>query len=497
MNFGKEKLIEYQNNPSLFRYDVLDTNKRWAKQIEIINAVRDYRNVYVKSCHGIGKTFTAKDVVLWFLYTHYPAVVLTTAPSWAQVEKLLWAEINNAWKNARVNLGGRCLQTEIKIDDNWFAIGISPKVESADDGKRLTGFHSENILVIFDEAPAVNEKLWKIKETLMTSENARFLAIGNPVSDSGYLYEGFRDKNIKSISMNIFDSPNFQMNIICTIEDLQKIAEFDVDKREMVLGEMKIEFPSLATPRWAVDRFLQWGGDSPIFQSRVLGMFPKQTKDTIISFSELEVCKNIEPSGISKNVLGVDVARFGNDNTVIFGYKNWRQAYKEKWNGQDTVMTANVIKHLIVSEKYRVIVIDDTGVGGGVTDIVRDFLDNSKLHDVLLMPINFAQRAINQDEYNDVVTEMYFNAKNLLESRQIQVVDDGSLFAELSKRKYKFTNKGKFKIESKDEYKKRTAAGSPDEADAFILCCYGLTMGQVNRSEDFMTGDDRDTVDGW
>ncbi|MCP4651592.1 MAG: hypothetical protein GY853_16140 [PVC group bacterium] len=486
----ENKLLQYQKEPSLFIKDALDDNPRWSKQTEIIESVRDNRNTYVKSCHGVGKTFTAKDVVMWFLYCHVPSKIITTAPSWPQVEKLLWSEINNAHKNAKVNLGGACLNTAVKIDPEWFALGISPRIDTEDEGNRITGFHSENMLIIFDEGPAVNPKLWNIKETLMTSENVRFLAIGNPVVDSGHFFDGFSDESVNSINMLIFDSPNFIANKVTSKEDLQEIANLQFKDREQVLSKMENPFRQLTNVRWAVDRLLAWGMDSPIFQARVLGVFPEKTDDTVISYSSLEACKFIMPQIKHYKTLGVDVARFGVDSTCFIGYENGKQIYKDKWNGQDTVKTANKIKYLIKNFKYNIVVIDDTGLGGGVTDQVVEFVYDGK-YKTRVIPVNFAESAINE-EYDGIVTEMYFNTKSMLEDKEIQVVDDGQLFKELSNRKYKFTNKGKFKIESKDEFKKRTNLSSPDEGDAFILCMWGIR--NMRYKPTFAVSGERETI---
>jgi len=471
----------FQQEPLFFLYTILDRKKRWGKQVEIIESVRDNRNTIVKSCHGVGKTFSAKDVVLWFLYTHVPSIVLTTAPSWIQVEKLLWAEITSSWKNSLFPLGGKCLTTQIKIDDNHFAIGISPKIENEDEAKRLTGFHSPNLLVVFDEAAGVNEKLWKIKEALMTSANVRFLGIGNPISTQGSFYQMFQKSDVKKITMSIFDSPNFKANNVTSLEDIKELLLLEKTVRASELSKMKIVNPSLTTVRWVIERAEEWGIESPIFQARVLGEFPEIAEDTIISYTVVEKCKYIEPNLKTHKILGVDVARYGTDYTVMIGYENGRQIYKRKYAKKNLVYTTNQIIALITQQNFKIIVIDDTGLGGGVTDNLFEFIANNENYkDVNIIPINFAEKAYHESEYDDIITELYFNAKNMLEDKKIRIEDEGTLIAELCNRKYKFTNKGKFKIESKDDYKKRTGAKSPDEADAFVLCLWGIALSKFD-----------------
>ena len=463
----------------MFISEVLDSKERWETQRKIIESVRDNRNTFVKAAHGLGKTFTAKDVALWFLYTHYPAKVITTAPSYVQVEKLLWSEINKAHKNAKVRLGGRCTLTALNIEPEWFALGISPKIDSTDDGDRMTGFHSENMLIIFDEAPACNPKLWAIKETLMTSDNVKFLGIGNPVVDSGDFFEGFRSENVNAINMSIFDSPNFVINGITHKDHVLEIAQKSKEERDIILKGFQTPLKFLTTVKWSVERILDWGAESPMTQARVFGEFPTKSQDTCISYTALEQCSFIMPQIRHPKVLGVDVARYGSDFTFFIGYENGKEDYKKGWNGQDTVKTANVIKHLI-KQGYEVIVIDDTGIGGAVTDQITHFVYESNLS-TKIIPVNFAS-ASDDELYDGIVTQMWFNTKKLIEEKQISVTDTGNMFAELSSRRYKLTHTGQFRIESKDDYKKRTGNKSPDEADAFILCQWGVVRRETREA---------------
>lgn len=496
---AEHNLAYYQHNPIAWAKEVLTDSILWDKQKEILESIRDHKITLVKSAHGLGKTFIAAIAALHFLYTHPPSKVITIAPSWAQVEKLLWAEINNLYKEAKCSkyggagLGGRCLTTELKINDNWFAIGLSPKIGVDDQGDRFTGFHSENILIIFDEAPAVSSKLWQMKETLLTSANVKFLGIGNPIADHGDFFEGFKGNSINTnkITMGIFDSPNFKDNGIRELKDLIAIANAPGREREIILSKHISNYKSLSTPAWAVERLLKWGASSPIFHSRVLAQFPKMATDTAIPLAALEEVKDIESRLRHIPVIGVDVARFGTDNTVIIGYKDGRQNYKKKFSGQDLVATANTVKHLASSYGQGVlIVIDDTGLGGGVTDMLRAWAEEEGTTlDPIIIAVNFGQ-ASTREEYEGIVTDMYFRAKEFIEGKQIRVEDDGDLFSQLSSRKYKFTNKGKIRIESKDEYKRRMAAGSPDEGDAFILCTWGISL-QIASGTGLELGDTR------
>ena len=75
--------------------------KYWKIQREIIESVFNNKYTTVKSCHTSGKTFLAGTVVLLFMEAFVPSKCITTATTGLQVEKLLWAEINTQFRQAR------------------------------------------------------------------------------------------------------------------------------------------------------------------------------------------------------------------------------------------------------------------------------------------------------------------------------------------------------------------------------------------------------------
>ena len=85
---AKARLKLRLQNPEYFTSRVLG-KKLWPVQMDILNSVRDNPRTAVRSCHGIGKTFTAALCILWFLYSHKRSIVLSTAPTWRQVEMLV------------------------------------------------------------------------------------------------------------------------------------------------------------------------------------------------------------------------------------------------------------------------------------------------------------------------------------------------------------------------------------------------------------------------
>ncbi len=159
-------------------------------------------------------------------------------------------------------------------------------------------------------------------------------------------------------------------------------------------------------------------------------------------------------------VVGADIARFGDDATVFVKRQGLQVVDIQILHKLDTQEVASRLATFAEGGKIN---IDDTGVGGGVTDKLRRMGQN-------VNAVNFGAAPIDKKKYPDIISEMWFNLAGLLP--QIGLKDDNELLGELASRQFKYTADERRKVESKEEYKKRTGRHSPDRADAAILCFY-------------------------
>jgi phage terminase large subunit len=197
-----------------------------------------------------------------------------------------------------------------------------------------------------------------------------------------------------------------------------------------------------------------WGGE------------PEQYGDrTIIPYKSLKGAINRTIDNIGQEVIGVDVARFGSDNTVFFKRKGLKVI---EWKSYAKTSIDEVCDLLIEFtgrlNTHIPIKIDDTGVGGGVTDFMKRYGYN-------VVPVNFNQVAQDQDLYNNAISEMWFTFRDKLD--EVCIPDIQELNNQLLTREYKFDNKQRRQVQSKDEYKKKYQK-SPDFADALLLCYYDV-----------------------
>ena len=159
---------------------------------------------------------------------------------------------------------------------------------------------------------------------------------------------------------------------------------------------------------------------------------------------------------------GVDVARFGDDRTVIYKRKGLKVTDYKILQGKSNVEVANIVGSMF--DQRDKIIVDVTGVGSGVVDLLLE-----RCYSVI--PVNFAQRAKKHKKYPNAASEMWFNFANILENEEIELPDDDELLQELTTRCYTYNVKGQQVVEPKDKFKKRLGK-SPDKADALILCFY-------------------------
>ncbi len=192
--------------------------------------------------------------------------------------------------------------------------------------------------------------------------------------------------------------------------------------------------------------------------------------------------------------VGVDVARLGSDRTTMTKRKGSKVIATKSYQKKRTTEVCDLIEAFVDFNKKALIKIDDTGVGGGVTDEMIKRKYN-------VVAVNFGGKAKDSDKYPNTVSEMWFELLEQID--QVSLIEDQELLAELSSRWWEMDNKGRRKVESKDDYKKRTGNRSPDKADALILCFYRPSITTIPRpkASDFDTAggyyDDFNSNDYW
>ncbi len=186
----------------------------WDKMQLIADSVRDNPKTAVGAGHGVSKTHGGARTALAFLYCHYPATVVTLAPSGNQVKGLMWREIRTAHANAKLKLGGKLTMTMLDMQPTtgkiWYATGISTRADTiTQEATKLQGIHNEHVLIILDEAAGILPEIWRAIRYI-GAPFKRILAIGNPTSKFGDFPEALKDPAWNHIQVSVTDTPNFK-----------------------------------------------------------------------------------------------------------------------------------------------------------------------------------------------------------------------------------------------------------------------------------------------
>ena len=438
--FFASKLAIYRADPVRFFVEILHFSPDPWQQ----DAARDLassRRVTIRSGQGVGKTAFEAACILWFLTCFpYPRIV-ATAPTRQQLNDVLWSEVAK-WMERSPLLRKMLKWTKTYIyvvgyEKRWFAVA-----RTATKPENMQGFHEDNMLFVVDEASGVADPIMEAILGTLSGSNNKLLMCGNPTRLSGVFYESHeRDRaNYKVHKVSSRDSPRTSRENIKSLEQ-------------------------------------KYGKDSNVVRVRVDGEFPKQEDDVLIPISLAEAARMIEIAEEATFIeLGVDVARYGDDETVIAPKVGGVVRNLIIRRGQSLMETVGgILKtcHELRDEfQYTgkvAVKIDDTGLGGGVTDRLREIREEERLDWLVVAPINFSQSAKSR-YYDDITTLMWAKVKDAMEDKTVRIPNDEELIAQFSCRKYSMRSNGKIRLESKDDMKKR-GIKSPDRADAVALAC--------------------------
>jgi len=359
------------------------------------------------------------------------------------VENVLWAEIRRQYTASHVPLGAEVLRTQIRIAPDWFALGLS-----TDEPARFQGFHSAHLLMIFDEAAGVGRGVWDVAEGQMASAHARWLAIGNPVAPSGPFYDACKSEFWNALPTSCLDTPNVRLG--------------------------KVVFPKLVTRQWVEERRREWGEDSPLYQSKVLGQFPVASEHGLIPLAWVlqaneRAASTDRGAGPEKaqRMVGVDVARSGADATVfLLREGNTVLAVEEHHSLSITESTGKLIMFVEKrSVPWRQVFVDVIGIGAGVVDLLREQRRR-------VAAVNFGASAWEPRQYANMRAQCYWGLRDALRPDVAAPLaipaKFGRLCSELASVEWSVTSGGKILLEPKKTLKQRIGR-SPDHADALAL----------------------------
>lgn len=525
----------YENDRIAFAYDCMGAlGRNLTKYQEFILGLYDegYARVAVRAPHGTGKSFLASVLVHHSILTaDGDAKTPTTASVWRQLEKYLWTEI---WKHSkyidwtrigrdRYIEGKELMQLSIKLPNAIEAFAVA-----SNDHQSIEGAHAHKLFYIFDEAKAIPPATWDAAEgAFSNATNTKYITPQQKAKDIKtltYNYSEYANKLLKNKNVNYDTTPTFIDDIDVEINAGNNLSAIKAQENKLLnvyeARALAISTPGIASGRfydiharkpgfenwypvhvtledairsgriskeWAEMSRKMWGEDSQVYKNRVLGEFADETGESLIPNSHvvkafdrwLEWKKAGSPlvgkMYDDEKVVGLDVARFGADNSV-FAFRSGNIVERIlAFSKLSTVSLAHKAKDLC--RNYRVNVEVD-GIGAGVYDNMRDLsMENA-------YPITVSASTLYTDSsslmsFYDVRSAMWWNMKEMLNPNNgydIALPPIEELRVELITPMWENLKDNVIKVENKRSIMSRIGR-SPDFATAVCLSFWSGKRG--------------------
>jgi phage terminase large subunit len=433
------------------------------QQADLLKRVQDHtfarrqdkkKGIAGKSGQGPGKTSATTVAVTWRNIQAIDEQSIVTAPTMRQAKKVWMSELSRTIGRADPNF-----QKLVKIDAGK-AVFLGRKdwvIDTATSAKaaNLQGYHSPGLTIVADEASGLARGIWQTIKGTLTGPNNLLVAIGNPNDRETEFFDMFnKDCDLyDTFTWSAEDSPN-------------------VSKKH--IADMEAEY----------------GRESDVFRVRVLGEFPRQNPMAVIRYEDLQWCATKVPFDRAFQTIlpgepesgtrqfGIDLARFGSDESVISVRYNaamlGRQVFNKKEPSEVIEAAFAWQKRLGWSDEQTLYCCDAGGMGQGVLSMFYEANKN-------VFEFHSQGSATDGDMYFDAITEAYFVFRMLTKSRQVKLLQDAQTFNQLTGRNYRYM-KGLFRLETKDEFLRRVGTeeySSPDRADADVMAFYPFASSTV------------------
>jgi hypothetical protein len=441
-------LAPYRQDPAAFvRQELGATPEPWQADVlaEVGTRLKtpdEAIRIAVASGHGVGKSALVAWLLLWALATQEDTRGVVTANTETQLRTKTWAELAKwfrGWERGKAcfELAATALASRVAEHAQTWRIDIVPW--SPINSEAFAGLHNKGkrVIVVFDEASAIPDVIWETTEGALTDGGTElvWLVFGNPTRNTGRFRECFGRFG-------------------------HRWRNRQVDSRDVGLTNKE------QIARWIED----YGEDSDFVRVRVRGVFPRAGSTQFIpsDLAETAARRAIDAGRPEPAILGVDVARFGDDRSVIY----WRRGNDARstpplvMRGIDTMTLVGKVTEIAGAQGIRHVFVDEGGLGAGVVDRLR------QLSVPGVIGVNFGSKADGWAPegtgalYANKRAEMWGRLRDWLKTGAIP--DDAALVQDLTGVEYGYDAHNAIRLESKDDMKRRGLA-SPDLGDALAL----------------------------
>lgn len=408
-------LAALRSRPDIFATRILGQHL-YPYQRDILLALAEPgARVAVRSCNSIGKDFVGACAVLHFGAIYPDLRGVTTGPTGDTVRDIQWGrEIHRLWAARRLELPGRMLDQEWDISPQRNIRGLSTNSAEAFQGR-----HAERVLVIVTEASAeeITPDIWLAIDRVISSGVAHVLLLGNPLRASGRFHDVFTVESHlwRTMHVSAFDTPNLRACAELDGFSGLSYANWREWEPQHGLDRCPTVEPGLVSHAWVEEMRERYGEDKDAWRVSVLGDFPVGAGDMIAPLEWLEAActRQVSASG-ARIVGGCDVAREGFDLSALVLMQDAKVLVVEEWDEHDLMATVGRLVRWYRAYPGLVLAVDDTGLGGGVTDRLAELVREGEIGGHLL-PVNFGQAADERADFVDKKSEMWWRVHEALD----------------------------------------------------------------------------------
>jgi phage terminase large subunit len=458
-------LDRYRDDPVGFCRHVLGFEP-WEGQRAVLNELAASDAVTVPAGRAVGKSRLDGGAALWFACTRPGSRVILTAPTFKQVQQILWEEIRNlafaaSQRGAPLPIDvAKMASTGARTNTNSQILGITAEKPEA-----FQGIRGAEMLLIADEASGINDDIFHVIDG-NTAGGAKLLLTGNPTKARGYFRESMRSPRFRCLRLSSEESPNVR--------------------------EGRIVIRGLATQDWIEERRREWGEDSALYRIHVKGEVVEAEEGQLFPLELIEAAKARwgETKASGRLVIGVDPAGSGQDgDESAFACRRGQKITKlhaRRGLTEEGILTE--ILGLIATQRgdsfdVPLVVVDKAGdLGARVHGTLRAY---QLQHDGVfrLVGIRGGEKATRKPlVYDRVRDEVWYSLVDSFRNG-LAIPEDVKLERELSVVKGEAHISGRSKVTSKDEFREVLDGRSPDRADALALACWETGEWKVKPHE--------------
>lgn len=436
----------YRNDPAGFAEDLLGVTPDVWQAACMTYVGQGGKLLSVRAGHGVGKSAFCAWLVLWHMIVWFPQKTVLTAPTQGQLFDALFSETKMWLKRLPPFLCDlfEAQAERIVLKGNTDASFVSARTASKERPEALAGIHCEagSVLLIADEASAIPEEVYEPATGSMSGAQAHTVLISNPTRVTGLFYD--------------------------THNRLKLRTEKDGDGNVRSLGQWKTVHVSCLDSSRADDKFIEqiketYGIESNAYRVRVLGEFATREDDVLIPavLVDAAVKRDMAMDIGSPLIYGLDVARFGDDRTVLVKRRGGTVIDIKWWSKEDTMATVGRVVNEAKLDKPDEICVDSIGIGAGVADRLREMGHPCK-------DVNVAESSPMNPAANRLRDDLWLQVRDWFTAGAAKIPDNDRLKQDLKAPTYGFSSGGRIVVESKALMKKRRLP-SPDYADALCL----------------------------